>query len=445
MQQVNRTLLSKEEFSTALRKGLGRAYSHITPENHELYRVQLLYTCTHNVTHDPHSEEDRAPWLFQLLEKTGAPLTYKDAIIQALYSADNYYDWRQLLRLVAEFSYSCDDAFYAFCDNIAQSSSGNGDNYVLALLLGLAQRNELNDVADAVAKCLIAGSHNFPTVDLLKTIKERIPLEDILLPLLSWVASSPEMWADEHHYTESVDEVAQVLVEHPVIESSAPNELFTFAESNLGDDPLPYTVWADEQATEQDLNVVFLRLIDEKCLDLQLCYLRVFKESPIPRLDAKILCLAMHESAEIQTAAINALSNIQDSNLRNFIFKLLQGSPKALHNGALRLFFKNYKSEDAACIEQALSTPDDVYLCHALCSDILMLGQQYQDHPELTHLLIWAYENTPSSATRFEIVDLLIKLEAAPLALIEEACHDSDSMTRMFASSALESINSVLT
>ena len=435
MQPLKRVQLSGKQLASALAKGQGRVYWSINPETHELYRSQLLHACTQNVAYDPHSEEDRAPWLFKLLEKTGAPESYKDEIIEALYQAEAYHDWIQLWRLVAEFAKSSDDdseAFYAFCDNITRSISGKQIGYLRGLLLGLAQQNGADNLAELIIETLQTSPKHKPNSEFWKVIKNSVAIEGIVDPLLMWEAASPNMWQHESCYTESLDEVAQIVVEYPVAKNSTLDELFAIAESELGNHPLPYVVWARERASEQDLHAVFQRLLEEALPELQMRYLWVFQEQPLPQTHSKIRYLAVSGSLDIQAAAFDALSNKQDDRIRDFIFKLLQHTPKSLYNGALRIFLKNYKSNDAAYIEQMLSTLEDVDQCHTLCLDILELGQKLGEYPELSKLLVWAYENTPSSTTRFDILRLLIEGEAAPLALLEEAVHDCDSMTSMF-------------
>lgn len=456
MQKEKTDSLSPEQFYTALKKGQGRAYWHIDPSNHEQYRDLLFKLCTHTAAYDPYNEEDRSPWLFKLLERTGALDSYRDEIIKALYSAENLYDKRQLLRLVGEFAKRDATAFQAFYNNAPRLIPNMPQESLAATLIGFALRDGLFDAAETIGESFTTQSKHGIDANSWDIIHACIDTDSFIPTVLEWVAACPNADVDlcempentpshkisvphlmEPRWDRNFIEDNISIRNNPLPATQKVNELFEIAHSELGNDPAPYAIWAETEASEQDLHAVFERLLQEDQPELQLRFLWVFQNKPMPRLEFRILCLALSENVELVKAAAQALSNLHAPEVRDLAFRLLKIFPNALHHGAISLFFKNYKSEDAACIERVISIPQDVDLCQALCEQILTLCHKHADQPELTNLLLWAYENTPSSATRFDIVQLLIALKAAPRSLLEEACHDCDSMTRLVAADAL--------
>jgi hypothetical protein len=71
------------EFESWLRKGLGRAAVVLKREGGQEHRGPLMYACTRNITYDRQCEEERGPYLLDLIRLSGEPEFYRHCVITA--------------------------------------------------------------------------------------------------------------------------------------------------------------------------------------------------------------------------------------------------------------------------------------------------------------------------------------------------------------------------
>lgn len=455
MSNTDSKLLTPEQVADALSKGIGRAFDLINAHNHYRYRGYILNACVRNVAYDPLNEEDRAQWLYKLLQHIDGIEFYKDDILDALKQSADPQDKRQLLRLVAKLAGSDTDAFCALFEQLADQVPLRGGRILATLLLGLAQRDGLVDVEQAIDDYLLAHAQNpHPATvrfssEFLGLICQEMDASEVVRVVLAWLEQCPGIFAEQSVDGEWMIESADAFEDEREVEASgletsglevispALMDLRSYIDDEMLHDPALFGAWGKSVASEQDLETAFEWFLQERRPDAQTRYLWIFQDKPLPYADFKVLSLAMMaDCAELQRAAIQALSTIKDVAIRGVALNLLKTFPDEAAYDAVRLLIQNYQSEDAFYIERVTLQPQQRDRCHALCKDILALCEKW-DEPELTGLLLWAYENTPSSATRFDIVRLLHDRARAPRWLFEEACHDCDSGTRMFAGSAL--------
>lgn len=445
------------QIADALRKGLGRAFELVNVENHVQYREYILDACIHNYVYDPMSEEDRALWLFKLLEHIDGTSFYKDDILAALAQAVNPNDRRQLVRLTAKLALRDTDALVALFHQVVAQFAPYGEQVLVNLLLAIAQRNQHANTQQAIDEYLrerkASLSESAVQLDsaFLARICQQEDTSEVVQILLTWMDESSylrteetiiEEWVEDAdaYDQEQSDSEAQRLLADQISDRLSPALLGLrryITDEMLHDRDL-FAEWGRSIASEEDRATAFGWFMSEERPDVQTRYLWIFRYVPMPRVDYKVLCLAgMGDSVTLRAAATRALSHMVDDKIRDLAFTLLKTMPEPHAYDAVRLFAKNYQSEDAIYIVRALEPPEDLDQSYALCEDILHLGAKWDD-TELSNLLLWAYENTPSSNTRFEIVRLLHDREVDLPHLFAEARLDCDSGTRMFANSALE-------
>lgn len=463
MMQTETNGRTPEILVDALHKGLGRTFELVNAQNHALYREFILDACIHSFVYDPQNEEDRAQWLFDLLRHIDGIEFYQHDILAALEQVVEPDDKRQLLRLTAKLALHHADALAALFRQVVAQLPLHGEQLLVSLLLGLAQRNGLADAERAIGDYLRAraATPSAPATKVdhtfLDLISQQIGSSEIVDILQEWMDGSArfkteenivEVWIndDEFNGEQQVDSEVQRMFDEHLSETTSPElvGLRRIIDDEMLHDRTLFAEWGRSIVAEQDLATVFEWFQREERTEIQTRYLWIFEDVPLPHVDYKVLCLAaMGDCVERQAAAVRALYGVKDNRVRDLAFTLLKTcpsistSPNVGAYNTVRLFVENYQSEDAVYILRALAPPQDREQCYQLCEDILQLGTAYDD-PELSDLLLWAYEHTPSSNTRFEIVRLLHDREVRLSHLFEEARYDCDSGTRMFATSALE-------
>lgn len=191
-------------------------------------------------------------------------------------------------------------------------------------------------------------------------------------------------------------------------------------------------------ASEEELEVAFRRLLFETRTEPLRRWLALFREVAVPRLDDRLFDLAVSEDQEVRRAAVRALANVQAPEVRDFALRLLRerGSAVLLDSEAARLFTASYEPGDHRALEAALPAEGSVDHLHGLSQDLLQVTQ-VQKSPELAGCLRWVYEHTPCSLCREEAVRELIEREQAPEDLLRECLHDVSGDTRRMAEVAL--------
>ncbi|GAB3254337.1 hypothetical protein [Chitinimonas naiadis] len=194
-------------------------------------------------------------------------------------------------------------------------------------------------------------------------------------------------------------------------------------------------------ATEEELAEVYRHLLVEPDEDVCERLLRVFRKVPLPGLDQKIWSLAASHDQSVRDATHTALAQCNAPEVGIYARAQIQADGfSATDSEVFRLFVKNYLPQDSSLILAALQrlNPDE-YEAHSLVLRLLDIFGENRT-PELTGAMLWAYEHTPCSLCRNDVVSGLLDIAQLPSHLIEECMHDALDETRERARGAAMAI-----
>ena len=182
-----------------------------------------------------------------------------------------------------------------------------------------------------------------------------------------------------------------------------------------------------EEATDDELCSAAEDLLAESDEGRLWHYLRIFSHRRIPGPHKRLMDLAKNGSRRLAYAATQALTHVDDPNLRVFALELMGARDR--RDLAVMLLAGWSQSGDYALLEQALqqSMGDDEYHSLGLSVKRFVKGNMQEDAVETLKLL---YESGPCSMCRESCVEHLIALNRLPDWMREECRHDADSDTR---------------
>jgi len=374
-----------------------------------------------------------------IIDAAGDEAFFLKRILPALSNTSDEWDAHQLLRLLPGFARKGHtSARRALYDRLA---NGNEDEEytVETCIVDLDGIPGLIRVAEAVGALLSAGS-NMQVNEGVVTHASHIFGEDRMLGALRRKAE--ESWHVRAYLNEVLPEIE--LAKREATDPTLRTKVVFDIDAVLRDiekatDPFPlgYAMRMKHAASAQDVETVFSRMLAETRRAQLICYLRLFRIRAMPRIDERVLRMALSDDFDLQTAALTALGHMQAEKVRQLALKLIERFGDAAARGVVGLFVHNYRPGDHSLIEAALPQNEDIHALHSIGHDVRALAEAQGD-PELAGCLLWMYEHTPCSLCRRNAVKLLIERERAPEPLLEECVWDADGDTRKRAAEALE-------
>ncbi|HZO87451.1 MAG TPA: hypothetical protein VFB38_03865 [Chthonomonadaceae bacterium] len=99
-----------QQFQALLAQGLGRPLLYLQSHDARPYREVILYACTHDLRYDHQCEDSRAPYLFDLIQRTGEADFYRQRILSSLQNPAEDEDIYQMVGLAYLFAQQGDTA-----------------------------------------------------------------------------------------------------------------------------------------------------------------------------------------------------------------------------------------------------------------------------------------------------------------------------------------------
>jgi hypothetical protein len=432
--------LSKEEFATALKKGLGRSQIYIT--NYKLDDVAdlVLAACLHNQNYDPQCESSRATWLFQMFADSPDYPQFRDAIFHHLPTEEDTWDAQQLCKLVHKMAVNGDIEAETTLRNYVLNKASNcaPDDW-----LGADEWVELKGIEGIVelariyGERLISDSSDRP-YDLLFCNDETG--RGHRATLLQYAQTDTAIaiylgYLEEQGVCQTVDpEVAKQNRRERIRDKYTLTKILNDAKNGVGDFP-GYYVTFGRYALPEELETVYSYLLSESEDVVRTRLLWVFRRTPMPQLSDSFFTWAVSENEELRGASIAALAQVSDLRVHNLArLKAKNRELLGADSEALDLFLHNYQNEDARLIMQALAsvnleTEEDY---HSLGYSLIKLAEK-QDAVELSDALKWAYENTPCTNCRHRIVILLDRFQQLNETLLHECLYDANEDIKQLA------------
>ncbi|MDP9379785.1 MAG: hypothetical protein M3Q29_06470, partial [Chloroflexota bacterium] len=170
----------------------------------------------------------------------------------------------------------------------------------------------------------------------------------------------------------------------------------------------------------------------EEDRDRLLAYLHIFQRRRFPLPHRRLLSLATSPDDELASAALFALANLGDPEVRALALELIElerppgGSPDLV----LRLLIQNYQEGDHRIIERLLADETDRDEFHELGLRAMNVFEANKT-PDAQDSLMLIYERGPCSTCREKCLGLLHSLDLLPDWIMDECRYDSNPEIRM--------------
>ena len=438
-----RFLLSRAEFSVALKHGRGSASMHILA--HGLVGVEdlVLAACLEDQAYDRQCEGHRADWLFGMFKDASTYAHFSDAIVAALDRGDDACYITQVCELASLMGRNGDSAAAAALRAFVWSQPDIGDGisggHAIVALDGIPAALEL---ARRAGRHLLEHPEDY--VDSLDYLTEdtscfdqafaemkRLALADTALAayFVKQQAELDDAQLSKRKTAEQKDArikayQAETLRDYPV-------EKILAAASDNGTKRRYFYARFGRLACDEDLQRILQRLHVETNPETCKRLLWVFGRGALPRVDDRVWELASGATSELRDAAMMALSFLCDSRVGDLGRQCLRdGRFSADDAAAIALLALNFQAGDEALILAALQrltvNDDDA---HAIASSVEQVCIK-NNSPAVTPLLEWIYHTNPCTICRRTAVELLSESGSLSAVIAEECLHDASSQLR---------------
>lgn len=406
------------EFTSVLKRGLGRAMVLLkkNPAS-EALQSELMHACRTNLVYDPQCECPRAPYLCSLIRETG----------------ESRFFWNNLLRYFGETKgekreTNHQQIFEILC--MLASDDASLDRQALRSLLLSA---DFCTVAIHCMDALVRLDGISGLTFCFRNFPNEVRSEDWAFKSLEYelverdgkgVARSRLQEARQQdpeldrlmHIIESTDRTNEKI--EPIFDRAMVKELFARHQH------IPYT-WARD-ASAEDLEWAADELLAAKDDWQILNYLRLFFwKRDFPKSAARLIDLANSQNERVASAAVRALSRINNPDVRRLALELMSNLSRAA-DGVL-LLKSNWQPGDFFTIEKALATVGaDEFEYHRFGFSILdVLDHAPVPPSECNDTLLKLYENDPCSNCREQVVSKLFASGTVPDWMAEECRYDA--------------------
>lgn len=415
---------------------MGRAYLYVNDFGDREVRDDLLYCCLNNTEYDSQCEDDRSEWLISLVTLTGDEDFCFPKIIDALRPSTDFWNTSQLFSLCAILAkrgnQEAKSAIYEKFD-LQEFNEGYLGGYDLIDIDGLTG---LGHVAHRLGKRLTEEKDYSDDDALFQHACEKFGQEKVEVYLES--VSKTDAYIAK--YLKEVKAYAEARAHETEKSKEAYTErirrkyplarIISDAENEKGNYPGYYMSFG-KHAEQNDICVIFDRLLNEEKRERIIRYLWVFRRRELPRLEDVLFQYAKSDDKELRDAAVSALENCKDERIRELAIDLSRKKSEMAFC-AVSLFIENYELGDNVFIEQSLFDSTDEDALHSVCMDLISVFEMHPEN-ELLKSLLWAYENTPCSLCRESIVRKLCENRIIPDELIYECQFDCVEDTRKIA------------
>ncbi len=445
--------ITQVEFERAVHRGLGRAVLWLQRGEVVPDRDFLLYACTHNLACDRQTEDNRALYMFDIIQATDEP---------------DYYV-RALQRILADWDDNQESA-----DNQENETGLSASIGQIFDLLALTAKD--GDLAAKQSLYAFFAEHAAAesTLYSANALVAMDGLEGYLFAVRQWINNPPQeddQWyegyllreVDEQFGAEAVDTLlertfhaepaigvylAKVREERAAKKAELkrrptrywPN--YTEVQELVFNTSIRYgpMVWAryGEHLSSTDAERMARELlveIDPKRLSR---YLLLFKRRPFPLDHTPLLALAQGEEQEVAMAARVALAQIEHLSVRTLALELLDGSLRPWE--LIEMLTRNFCEGDEQVIERVLSKAWDADEMHWLTLDVRHLVEA-NPQPVFAGALLRLYEEGYCTMCRLGVMELLAQFGPLPPSIIEESRYDAYDGTREFTQEVVTGID----
>jgi len=420
--------LSREEFEAALQRGQGRAFLHVRKYGLQNVADLLLEACLHDKAYDPQCEDSRAEWLLEMFRDSSEYEIFATSILTALGNETEGWDLLQSCEIAALMALNGDEeAHSALLLRVMRQSEGIDDNWV-----GASELVRVEGV-DAVVKLarnygnLLLKNPDEEPPPLAQLYDGNVPIEarNTLEELSSADPKIRAYW--EHNLRDEAQGSYSKEKYHERIRREYPlQKILEYAAAEAGKYPNYYLSFG-RTATQEELEIVFSRLITEPNEQVCMRLLWVFRRVEMPRLHPRLWVFVKSNNEQLRNAAFKALSQISDLAIGEFARQKLRNGESIEENSELLdLLVHNYQPGDGDIILNAIQeVKTGSENTHWIGLSILDICDE-NEAPDLYEALKWIYENGPCSCCRQYSVERIVKLKMIDPEVIEECLFDAN-------------------
>jgi hypothetical protein len=422
--------LTREEFSSAIQRGLGRALIHVKKFGIEEVKDIVLNACLHNLTWDPVCEGERAKWLFDLFADTKYCQDFSDEIVRVLATETDESNLDQLFDIAREMALAGNEQAKAAIGKRALEIAriaAEGDALGAEEWMEVAGIDGFLDLVRIYGKSLIenrdAWVPEYDVPEYQSTVFERAKKEPEIKSYLDYVAANakeptPRKSREERFIKYREDSREQYPLER----------ILRDANNKKGDYPSFYVTFG-KYATKEELDTVYSKLLAEQDNDIRIRLLWVFCRAQLPGIDDCLFFWAFGEQ-KIRSATVSALAQVKSPRIHDLAVHKLNNDQLV---EALELFINNYDEKDASSIEKrVLEVKPPIEQADTIVFNIIHITENNPDKA-LESVLKWSYSATPCSNCREKVVKLLKEMDILSEEIVEECKYDAYESIRAIA------------
>lgn len=430
--------VTPEEFEAAVRRGLGRAVLWLKRGEVIPDCDFLLSACTHNMAYYLQSAEDRALYMFDIIQATGEPEDYARAVERSLNEiSDNEDDWweedersiGQMFGLLGLWAKNTDDSvrssLYSFFDKHSAGSDYSRPE-VLVDIDGL--KGYLAVVRQWILHPRKQDDH-WTEAWLLEQVEERFGLE----PVQSFLAEAAEAEQAIGVYLAEVREKQTAWHKRQNSPSRRDRPDYTELRRHIFSpgERKNHMVWGRWGATlnEDDAERLATELLAETDAQRLELYLLLFRVRPFPLDHTPLLALARSGDQQVVTAARSALARIEDASVHDLALELMETDERPWE--LIELLDRNFREGDEKAIERIL---EEAWGAKKLERIGLKLRKVVEENitVALAPALLLFYERGYCSMCRHGTIELIDELGQLPPYIVEEGRYDADDSIREY-------------
>lgn len=437
--------VTNKEFEAAVRRGLGRAVlwlkrGEVVPD-HDF----LLHACTHNLAYYLQGSEDRARYMFDIIQSTGEPEYYARAVERSLNEiSDNEDDWweedersiGQMFGLLGLWAKSSDDSVRSSLYSFFGKHSAGSDYSRPEVLVNIDGLKGYLAVARQWILHPRKQDDHWTEAWLLEHVEERFGLE----PVQSFLEQAAEAEPAIGVYLAEAREKQAAW--HTRQNRASPRDRPDYGELRRlifsPGERKNHLVWGRWGATlsEDDAERLAGELLAETDAQRLERYLLLFRVRPFPFDHMPLLALARSGDQQVVTAARAALARIEDASVHDLALELLETDERPWE--LIELLERNFREGDEKAIERIL---EELWGVKKLERIGLKLRKVVEENitPAAAPALLLFYERGYCGMCRHGTIKLLDELGQLPPYIVEEGPYDADDSIREYMQKVISS------
>jgi hypothetical protein len=389
----------------------------------------VLEACLQNKARDPQVEGSRAPYMLEIVRRTGDPSVYTDKVLDAISCEANSWDSLQRFQIARLVAQEGDPhARQAMSEAFEHNLGGAMEDAFAEEFICLDGLPGLLFAISQIGIGLTKGGDRWVDDSLLSTAEDTFGPQTVR----DAVRERAKTDGNVATYVEAVNANRMLRQEHRRRDPSTLSyeQIRSMIVSGKKEG---YLVDWGRTADATELELAAADLLSETDPERLLSYLFIFWKRAFPLDSDHLLRLTDAPDDRIKRYALRALANLTNDEVRELALSLVTN--KSTFRGyAIDLLTRNFHHGDHEMVKTWCDEESD--------SEILndfdrRLGEFFNAHPNNSierQLLTSLYDREPCSHCRCSIVARLLQLDSLPAALRAESAHDSYLKTRELVS-----------